>query len=126
MNQENQKTRMRNIRRHLRKNQTNEENILWQRVRRKKLGARIHRQYSFGTYVVDFYCPEAKLVIELLGQVHKENIQKEYDKVRYDFLVKQGLFVICVWNSTIMKNLEKFLIDVELFIETRDRSIFKK
>src|SRR3989344_3409207 len=62
--------KMINRRRSLRNKQTENEKILWQELRTKKLGVKFKRQYSLGNYVVDFYCPSSKLAIELMGSVH--------------------------------------------------------
>jgi very-short-patch-repair endonuclease len=69
-------------RRYLRKNMTKAEVLLWQELRYKKLGVRFLRQYSIGSYVVDFYAPEIKLAIEVDGATHITKEEIEYDKKR--------------------------------------------
>ena len=57
----------------LRMNQTEAENMLWQRLRGNKLkGFKFRRQYAFGRYIADFYCSKARLIIEVDGKVHEE------------------------------------------------------
>ncbi|MCC2631153.1 MAG: uncharacterized protein K0S38_962 [Candidatus Paceibacter sp.] len=90
-------------RKELRRNSTPEELILWQQVRNKKLGFRFERQHSIGPYIVDFYCPKKKLIIELDGSQHLEN--KEYDETRTDYLETQGYKVLRFWNNEVNQNI---------------------
>jgi very-short-patch-repair endonuclease len=74
----------------LRKNMTKEEAHLWyQCLCRAKY--RFRRQYVIGNYIVDFYCHQAKLVIELDGPQHYTPEEMEYDKKRTAYLESQGL-----------------------------------
>ena len=69
----------------LRKNQTRTEARLWARLRDRRLGGfKFRRQYPIGGYILDFYCPETHLAIELDGGGHAKDEQKEYDKKRDD------------------------------------------
>jgi very-short-patch-repair endonuclease len=70
------KKSMQERRRNLRNNSTKAEQLLWEELRNKKLGVRSLRQYSIGSYVVDFYCPELKLAIEVDGAVHDSSDAK--------------------------------------------------
>ena len=79
----------------LRKNMTDAERRLWTRIRCKQLkGLQFYRQKTIGDYIVDFYCPQAKLVIELDGGQHYTEEGKEQDKVRDEYLVSLGLQVL--------------------------------
>jgi very-short-patch-repair endonuclease len=62
--------RMRSIARKLRKNMTLSEILLWQQIRRRKLGVQFHRQVPMDKFVVDFYCHEIMLAIEIDGITH--------------------------------------------------------
>lgn len=95
----------------LRNAATPQEIILWSRIRRKQLGYKFRRQYSIGKYIVDFYCPEKKLVIELDGWQHKEN--KQYDFVRTKYFRDLGLAVLRFWNNEINDNLEGIILKIE-------------
>ena len=86
--------------RNLRKNQTPEEARLWYQFLRK-YPVRIHRQYVIGSYIVDFYCHKAKLVIELDGSQHCEPENAEYDRKRTEYLKKEGLFVMRISNRDV-------------------------
>ncbi len=91
----------------LRKNQTPREVLLWARLRGKQLGFKFKRQHSIGPYILDFYCPDKKLAIELDGFQHIEN--KEYDSERSDYLTVFGIKVIRFWNNEVNVNIEGVL-----------------
>ena len=87
----------------LRKNMTKEENHLWYDFLRK-YPVKFSRQKVLGKYIVDFYCAEAKLVIELDGSGHYTEEGKQYDEERTAFLGEYGLTVIRISNTEIHKN----------------------
>ena len=89
----------------LRKNMTKEEKHLWYDYLRT-YPVRFLRQKVLGKYIVDFYCAEAKLVIELDGSGHYTEKGIQYDKERTEFLEKYGLRVIRILNSDIHKNFD--------------------
>src|SRR3989338_7207642 len=76
----------------LRKNQTKEEIILWDSLKDKKLGSKFRRQHSMGPYILDFYCTNKKLAIELDGNQHKDAI--EYDKERENLFIFSSTLLI--------------------------------
>lgn len=96
-----------NARRILRKNSTPEEDKLWEYLRNKKLGQKFKRQYSISGYIVDFYCPGKRLVIEIDGGQHIQN--KEYDKNRTKLFNDLDIKVIRFWNSEIEKDIDTVL-----------------
>mgnify|MGYP006298791947 CR=1 FL=1 len=61
----------------LRKNMTVTEKLLWEKLRNKQLGVRFKPQHPIGRFIVDFYCHQSKLVVEVDGEIHDQ--QKEYD-----------------------------------------------
>ncbi len=67
---------------------------------------KFRRQYLVGKYIVDFCCPQAKLIIELDGGQHNENGIIEKDKTRDEFLKNEGFRVLRVWNNEIDDNIE--------------------
>ena len=74
------------LRQTLRNNATSAEAILWRALKGKQVeGLKFRRQFSVGPYVLDFYCPEIRLGIELDGGVHNESYTKEYDEMRTEF-----------------------------------------
>ena len=90
-----------------RKKSTPAEALLWKALRDKQMdGVKFHRQRPFERYVLDFYAPSVKLVIEVDGEVHDNPSQKEYDQIREDFLKEHGLKVIRFRNEQVMKDIE--------------------
>ncbi|MDD5369262.1 MAG: endonuclease domain-containing protein [Anaerolineaceae bacterium] len=93
----------------LRQTSTNAEQLLWKILRNRQVcGAKFRRQYLFRTYILDFYCPEAKLAIELDGGQHLE--KEAYDQKRSDVLIASGMRVIRFWNNEVLTNLEDVVI----------------
>ncbi|MDO8565250.1 MAG: endonuclease domain-containing protein [bacterium] len=101
----------------LRKNQTPEEALLWQKLRQRKLGPKFKRQHSVGPYILDFYCPERRLAIELDGFQHVEN--KGYDKERSNYLSDLGIKVVRFWNSEVSDNIDFVLSKISLELSLR-------
>jgi len=95
--------KLKNLARQLRKNMTEAEKLLWSRVRRKQLGCRFYRQKILGDYIVDFYCPRARLIVEIDGGQHNEN---KNDRSRDEWFSNQGLRVIRFWNNDVLRNIE--------------------
>ncbi|MEK7227349.1 MAG: DUF559 domain-containing protein [Patescibacteria group bacterium] len=90
-------------RKELRSNQTMQEDILWSEFREHRLGVKFKRQHSVGPYILDFYCPNKKLAIELDGSQHIEN--KEYDLERSYYLAELSIKVLRFWNREIDANI---------------------
>ncbi|MBA4381668.1 MAG: ATP-dependent helicase, partial [Sideroxydans sp.] len=96
--------------RELRKNATDAENLLWQILRRNQLhGFGFRRQHPLGPYILDFYCHQAKLVIELDGGQHAEESQLKHDEARSAWLKEQGITVLRFWNNEALANTEGML-----------------
>ena len=104
-------------RRVLRKEMTYCEKIVWLHLRRKQLGYRFLRQYSVDHYVVDFYCPEMKLAVEIDGSVHDTPDQKEYDAYRQEYLEKFGITFVRVTNDELMGNANMAFKKIEEVLE---------
>ncbi len=115
--------------RKLRKNQTEAEKILWHKIRKKQINnLSFYRQKIIGNYIVDFYCPNIKLVIEIDGDLHYTDDSKKYDKVRERYLKNLGLRIYRVNNIDIYKNLEGVLdgLYLEVFKSTPNPSFTKE
>ena len=105
------------LRKKLRNNPTLAERILWHSLRnRRLLGFKFRRQAGIGRYIADFYCPKAKLVIEIDGESHLPHEAKVYDSIRTDFINELGLRVlrfsndeVLYENSNVLKNIVQFL-----------------
>jgi len=103
-------SKLKQRRRELRRNQTDAEKILWQKLRNRQLcGMKFFRQYSFKAYILDFYYPKLKLAIELDGGQHAEQEKREYDEARSEYLKTHGVTVMRFWNNEIMKNIDGVL-----------------
>ena len=96
-------------RKELRHNETKEEKLLWASLRRKNLGYKLSRQYSVGPYILDFFCVEKKLAIELDGFQHDSDEGKIYDQERTNYLATCDIKVIRFWNKEILSDLEKVI-----------------
>jgi len=89
---------------------TDAEIRLWSRLRRKQLeGFRFRRQHPMGPYVVDFFCPEAKLIVEVDGGQHAESAG---DVRRTRWLEAHGYRVIRFWNNDVLGNTEGVLLSI--------------
>ncbi len=96
--------------RELRTNATDAENLLWQLLRRNQiLDFGFRRQHPLGSYILDFYCHEAKLAIELDGGQHAEDVQLKHDEKRSEWLKEQGITVLRFWNNEVLTNTEGVL-----------------
>ena len=101
------------IKRRLRSNMTGQETRLWSRLRARQLqGLKFRRQHGIGPYIVDFYCPEQSLVIEVDGDSHADADQIVKDQLRDRYFQSLGLRVIRYINDDILKNLDGVLEDL--------------
>lgn len=87
-------------RRQLRLLGTKAERVLWQELKNDRLIYKFRRQVSIGPFIVDFYCHELRLVIELDGPIHK--YQEDYDRHREDWLRSRGYSVIRFTNDEVL------------------------
>ena len=91
------------LRQKLRHNATPAERVLWRSLRKSGLGVKFRRQHGVGPYVLDFYCPERKLAIEIQGGVHEDVLRTEYDAERHAYLESQGIQVIYFENRSLLE-----------------------
>jgi very-short-patch-repair endonuclease len=101
-------------RKKLRKEITPQELKLWALLRNKNLGCKFRRQQGVGPYIVDFYCKEKKLIIEIDGSQHQNAV--EYDKTRDQYLEKLGFTVIRFWNNEINTNIDGVVMKIQEYI----------
>ncbi len=102
-------------RRELRRNQSDAERALWAKVRNKQFfGMKFFRQYSIGSYILDFYCPTVKLAVELDGGQHNQSDNREYDAARSEYLKTQGIDVMRFWNNEVLLDIESVLSKLAL------------
>ncbi len=103
----------------LRQNMTKEEGVLWHMFL-KSLPVHFYRQRIIEHYIVDFYCPAAKLVIEVDGSQHYEKqAAVDYDDRRTSFLKKKGLTVLRIQNVDINMNLRGVCEEIERILNER-------
>ena len=96
--------------RELRHKNTEAEQKLWSLLRNRQLkGKKFRRQHAIANYVVDFYCNETKLAIELDGNFHIDAQVKEFDKSRTALLNGLGITVLRFWNEEVIKDPSKVL-----------------
>ena len=108
-----------------RKNPTEAEDILWQRLRNNQLGAKVRRQHTIQGYIVDFAFLEVKLVIEVDGEYHNKEEQKIYDDARTKFLNQFGLELIRFTNDEVINNTEKVIKEIKNSIEEQKQELKK-
>ncbi len=96
--------------RNLRSGMTDAERRLWSRIRRRQLKEyQFFRQRIIGSYIVDFYCPNARLVIELDGGQHYNDEGIEKDRKRDEVLMRLGLNVMRFSDRDVFENIEGVL-----------------
>jgi very-short-patch-repair endonuclease len=89
----------------LRKNPTEAERALWGHIRLRQLeGCKFRRQQPLGRYIVDFVCPEKKLIIELDGGHHAEKVAPDVERTAW--LEARGFRVLRFWNHDVLTNIE--------------------
>jgi very-short-patch-repair endonuclease len=113
---------LKELSRTLRKEMTDAEQVLWSHLRRKQiLDIQFYRQKPVGPYIVDFYAPAAKLVIEADGSQHLEKEHREYDAVRDAFLKQNGLVVLRFDNRQVLTETDAVM--GEIFRVCNERQI---
>jgi very-short-patch-repair endonuclease len=99
-----------NRRKELRKNLTSAEALLWTNLKNSQLdGKKFRRQQSVGPFIVDFYCPECRVVVELDGEGHFSLTGAEADQKRSEFLKRFNFTVLRFENKDVFENLEGVL-----------------
>jgi very-short-patch-repair endonuclease len=104
-------------RRDLRKNSTDVEIILWNIIRNKKLGYKFRRQYSIGPYIVDFYCVEKRLVIELDGSQHYTDSGIDYDTERDNYLKSLDCVILRFSNRDVIESIDGIVIKIQDYLK---------
>ncbi len=98
-----------------RKNPTRAERKLWTAIKGDRLGVTFRRQHSIGIFIVDFYCAEKDLVIEVDGPIHDFQVQE--DATRQEFLEQKGLTVIRFRNDEVLGDLNGVLAMIQRALE---------
>ena len=116
----NQNPNLTNFSRDLRTNMTKEERHLWYDFL-KIIPFTVNRQKVIGKYILDFYCAEAKIAIELDGAQHYESEAKKKDAERDNFLNKQGIEVLRYTNIDVKENFDGVCQDIFNHIKQKKR-----
>jgi len=103
--------------RELRKNATVSERILWQAIRGKRLGVEFHRQVPLDKFIVDFYCHELMLAIEIDGVTHGSEEAREKDLTRQAKLESIGVSFLRFYDGDVKDNLQGVLAEIENWVQ---------
>ena len=107
----------------LRKKATASERILWRHLRNRNFASyKFRRQHPFDRYVLDFYCPSAKLAIELDGGGHNYCAGQIHDRTRSEFLARHGVVLLRFWNHQVRQELDSVLRAIWFALEERQQN----
>ena len=102
----------------LRRNETKAEKLLWEKLRNNQLeGLKFRRQHPVNIYIADFYCHKFKLIIELDGDYHDQEEQKQKDEVRTEVLRLNDLKIIRFKNEEVEQDINQVLTTIKNKIE---------
>jgi very-short-patch-repair endonuclease len=99
----------------LRNNATPAEKMLWSQLKENQTGYKFRRQYSFGTYILDFYCPQHKLGIEIDGNIHFK--KQDLDMYRTRTLSQYGITIIRFTNDEVEERIEMVLEKIKYHLQ---------
>ena len=94
------------FRKELRNSLTASEAVLWNHLKGSQLGKKFRRQFSVGPYIVDFFCPECRVAVELDGAKHFTEEGAMHDAKRDEYLKEQDIRVLRFENKALYRNLE--------------------
>ncbi len=105
---------LKQLSRQLGENMTDTERNLWAKRRMKQLkGYQFYRQKPIGDYIVDFFCPRAKRVIEVDGSQHRTDEMTEYDRIRDEYMSSLGLRVLRFTNTDVLTHTDGVVERIE-------------
>ncbi|MDZ7399589.1 MAG: DUF559 domain-containing protein [candidate division KSB1 bacterium] len=113
--------KLKTLARELRKNATYSEKILWNAIRRKQLGYEFHRQVPIDEFIVDFYCHELMLAIEIDGISHEAEYAKINDKERQSKIENFGVSFLRFDDEFVKANPDKVISEIENWIRLNAR-----
>jgi len=104
------------LRKTLRNNATAPEALLWMKLKCKQVdGLKFRRQFGVGPYVLDFYCPELRLGIELDGEIHNRFDTERHDDIRTAFLRENRITILRYKNEVVYQNADAIIEDIRQF-----------
>lgn len=115
------KSKLRNYARYLRKNSTLSEILLWKEIKGKALGFEFHRQVPIDNFIVDFYCHELMLAIEIDGNSH--DFKYEYDRKRQGILENFGVKFIRFDDLEVKRDMFNVLLELQHEIKELENTI---
>ena len=110
----------------LRRDMTDTEKIIWDRVCKNQLGVRIRRQHPIWKFIADFYCHEVKLVIEIDGGIHLRSENKEYDISRDIILKEFKIEILRFTNDEVINEPDLVIEKIRRTIEILKKSLVQK
>jgi very-short-patch-repair endonuclease len=106
----------------MRRQPTAAEHMLWQALRRRQVdGFKFRRQHTIERFIVDFYCPEASLIIEVDGPIHEYTAEK--DAIRQAFLEAQGHRVVRITNEAVFQALPEVIEYIRAALHTAESDL---
>jgi very-short-patch-repair endonuclease len=109
------------IAKNLRNNMTYTEQLLWEKLKGKQIcGLRFRRQHPIDLFIVDFYCHQVRLVIEVDGEIHDQ--QAEYDDGRSSEMEIFGIKVMRFKNQEVENDIERVIFEIQTLVKERLKS----
>ena len=110
------------LRKELRNNGTPAEGRMWLMLKNRQIkGKKFRRQFSVGKFILDFYCAELKLAVELDGAPHFTSVGVQYDEEREKYLLSQGIKVLRYENKIVFEDSEGIIDDIKNTIEQLEK-----
>jgi len=117
--------RLKPLARNLRSNMTDAEQLVWTKVRRKQISdCQFYRQKNIGNYIVDFYCPKAKLIVEIDGGRHYENDGIKKDRERDQYFQMLGFTVLRFSDIDVLKNVDGVVERIQEYLKLSSDSFY--
>ena len=111
----------------MRKHLSKAEAVMWKNLSRRQLrGYKFRRQYSIDRYIIDFYCPELKLALEIDGDTHYRNDKREYDIEREHYIESFGVRFLRFTNNEVLHDLHGVLWSIETKIKELEIVVLAK
>jgi len=111
-----------NIRKVLRNNPPQAEILIWKYLQKSQFDYKFRRQHSIGKYVVDFYCPELKLAVEIDGPVHDEPKNIIHDSEKTEYILNKNIQLIRIDNKDVYTNINKVIEFIKSKIEKIEKT----
>jgi very-short-patch-repair endonuclease len=119
--------RLRHFAKQMRRNPTPAELALWRAIRNRRLaGFKFRQQHPFGPYILDCYCPAARLVVELDGNTHATSEGQESDAEREKYLMIRGIATLRFWNTQVAENPDEVATKIAEVCQERVAARLKK